>query len=88
MLKFLNLMNLKFPKLIRIMFNPFLMALDTSKSNVQNNIPVKILNQFSELLAESVTHVIIASLTQGKWPDLYKLEIVTPVPKEFPPEKY
>ena len=82
------MMNLKFPKLIRIMFNPFLMGLDTSKSNVQNNIPVKILNQFSELLAEPVTHFINASLTQGKWPDLYKLEIVTPVPKEFPPEKY
>ena len=30
--------------------------------------------------------MINASLKQGKWPDIYKLEIVTPVPKEFPPK--
>ena len=63
-----------------------LAGLDTSKSNVQNDIPAKILKEFSADLAKPVSNVINASLKQGKWPDIYKLEIVTPVPKEFPPK--
>ena len=31
-----------------------------------------------------VTNVVNASIRQGQWPDICKMEIVTPVPKEFP----
>ena len=34
-----------------------------------------------------VAHIISCCLTQGIYPDLWKLESVTPVPKMFPPEK-
>jgi hypothetical protein len=33
-----------------------------------------------------VTDVINTPIKQGRWPDIYKLEIVTPVPKQFPPK--
>ena len=30
--------------------------------------------------------MINTSIVEGKWPDIFKLEVVTPVPKEFPPK--
>ena len=30
--------------------------------------------------------MINASIKQGSWPEIFKLEIVTPVPKVFPPK--
>ena len=33
-----------------------------------------------------MTDLINASIRRGNWPDIFKMEIVTPVPKEFPPQ--
>ena len=33
-----------------------------------------------------MANVINSSIKQGLWPDIFKLEIVTPVPKEYPPK--
>ena len=60
--------------------------MDPNKSDVIDDIPAKILKQFASELANPIADVINASLVQGKWPNIFKLEIVTPVPKEFPPE--
>ena len=38
------------------------------------------------MLEKPVTDVINSSIRQGIWPNIYKLEIVTPVPKLFPPQ--
>jgi hypothetical protein len=61
-------------------------GLDPSKSNVINDVPSKLLKQFADELTKPISNVINASLMQGKWPDVFKLEIVTPVPKEYPPK--
>ena len=58
--------------------------MDTKKSNVKGDIPAKIFKTFATQLANPVTDVINSSLRQGIWPDIYKLEIVTPVPKVSP----
>ena len=34
-----------------------------------------------------VTNVLNAAIQQGIWPDMFKTEYVTPVPKIFPPER-
>ena len=60
--------------------------MDTNKSNVNGDVPAKILKTFAGQFSEPVTDVINCYIRQGKWPDTYKLEIVTPVPKEFPPK--
>ena len=60
--------------------------MDASKSNVPGDVPAKILKQFSKHLARPVQNVINTSIVEGKWPDIFKLEVVTPVPKEFPPK--
>ena len=60
--------------------------MDASKSNVSGDIPAKILKIFANELAKPVTEVLNSSIRQGRWPDIFKLEIVTPVPKEYPPK--
>ena len=64
-----------------------LAGMDTSKSNVKDDIPSKVLKSFAENLAEPVADVINASLQQGIWPDMFKLEVVTPIPKVHPARK-
>ena len=63
-----------------------LSKMDTNKSNVVGDIPAKILKTFSTELSKPVSIVINSAIMQGVWPDIFKLEIVTPVPKEFPPK--
>ena len=61
-----------------------LQKIDTNKSNVKGDIPAKILKLFSENLAKPIANLINASIRDGVWPEIFKLEIVTPVPKEIP----
>ena len=63
-----------------------LAAMDTSKSNCKGDIPAKILKAFACQLGKPVSDVINTSIRQGCWPDIFKLELVTPVPKVFPPK--
>ena len=60
--------------------------MDGNKSSIYGDVPSKIWKSFAELLYKPVTNVINASLKQGIWPSILKHEIVTPVPKKFPPK--
>ena len=62
-------------------------SLDPKKSVPPGDIPTKILKKFASELAIPVTNVINSSMTQGLWPDIFKTEFITPVPKNFPPKK-
>ena len=59
--------------------------MNTNKSNVNGDIPAKLLKMFSEKLAKPVADLLNTAIKQGSWPDIFKLEIVTPIPKKFPP---
>ena len=63
-----------------------LAQMDTNKSNVEGDVPAKILKYFAKQLAVPVADVINSSIKQGCWPDIFKLEMVTPVPKVNPPK--
>ena len=60
--------------------------MDTNKSTVEGDIPAIFLKSFSKQLAKPVSDVINSMIRQGCWPDISKLETVTPVPKENPPK--
>ena len=60
--------------------------MDTSKSDTKDDVPSKILKHFALQLGKPVTDVINTSIRQGCWPNIFKLEVVTPVPKQFPPK--
>jgi len=57
--------------------------IDPKKSNVIGDIPAKILKKFARNFALPVSNVINSSIREGVWPEMYKLEIVTPVPKQL-----
>ena len=63
-----------------------LTQMDTNKSNVEGDVPAKVLTHFAKQLAVPVAVVINSSIKQGCWPDIFKLEMVTPVPKVYPPK--
>ena len=46
-------------------------------------MPAKILKEFAALIAEPFTHVFNVSLILGEYPQIYKYEISTPVPKKY-----
>ena len=64
-----------------------LSQLKTSKSTVQGDIPAKIFKEFAAFIAEPLTHVYNSSLLQGKYPNIYKFEVSTPIPKKHPVHK-
>ena len=55
-------------------------------STVPNDIPWKIILEFSVELAEPLSHIFNSASKKGIWPSIWKKELVTPVPKVFPPK--
>ena len=64
----------------------YLERIKTNKSTTPGDIPAKIIKEFAQYLCVPVTDIINTSLMRGVWPDSYKKETITPIPKQFPPE--
>ena len=61
-----------------------LCKLNTNKATVKGDFPVKLIKIFAAYLAEPLTDIFNTSIRRGEYPKLYKFEICTPVPKEYP----
>ena len=61
-----------------------LSRLDTNKATVPGDIPAKLIKQFAAYLAEPLTDIFNSGLRRGEYPDIYKFEVCTPVPKSHP----
>ena len=55
--------------------------LNISKSTKKSDIPAKVLNFFAKRISQPLTRIINNCLAQGLWPDVFKMEYVTPVKK-------
>ena len=55
-------------------------------STVAGDVPMQIICECAEELSYPLSNIINRSFTHGEYPDLWKIEIVTPVPKVFPPK--
>ena len=66
---------------------PYLSQIKTNKSNLKGDIPAKIIKQYARSIAEPFTHLLNTMVQRGEYPDLWKMEIQTPVPKVHPPQK-
>ena len=51
------------------------------------DIPMKLISEFSYEFSKPLSHLINSCFEQGIYPELWKMEYVTPVPKVYPPEK-
>jgi hypothetical protein len=65
-----------------------LSQLKTNKATVPGDFPAKLTKMFAAYLAEPLTDIINTSVKRGEYPQLYKFEISTPVPKKLSPQKY
>ena len=61
--------------------------MNKNAATVPNDIPIKLIDEFSVELAFPLSHIIDFCLKNGVYPNLWKVEAVTPVPKTFPPER-
>ena len=56
-------------------------------ATIKNDIPIKLIKEFSVELSTPLAHIFNSCLENGLYPDIYKSESITPAPKKFPPEK-
>ena len=61
-----------------------LSQLDTNKATINNDVPAKLIKRFAAYLAEPFTDILNTAIRRGEYPNIYKYEICTPVPKSFP----
>ena len=56
-------------------------------ATLDGDLPIKIIKEFKEELSLPLSHLINSCMSTGTYPNLWKVETVTPVPKIFPPEQ-
>ena len=74
------------PQLKEVQVWDLLTKIKTNKSTVQGDISARIYKEFAAYISEPLTHVYNACLMQGEYPQIYKFEVTTPVPKKYPVE--
>ena len=52
-----------------------------------HDIPIKFIQEFGVEIAFPLSHIINFCIQIGMYPNIWKMESVTPVPKSFPAEK-
>ena len=75
------------PRLTESKVKEYIARLKMKKSTPAGDIPVKIIKEFSRYLCKPLTDIINSSIEQGEWAACYKKEVITPVPKEYPPSR-
>lgn len=63
-----------------------LTQLKTNKSTVPGDLPAKVIKHFAAYLAEPLADIINTAVKRGEYPQIYKFEVCTPIPKVQPTE--
>ena len=71
--------------------NPYLIflkiiSIKKKTSTVIGDIPMKVIKYCAEELSFPLSDIYTRAILHGEYPDIYKLEIVTPAPKVYPPQ--
>ena len=64
----------------------YLENVKTKKSSVIGDNPTIVIKECAQYLCVPMTNIINRSIHTGTWAKIYKKEIITPIPKIFPPE--
>ena len=62
-------------------------SMNKKAAAVPGDLPIRIIAEFGDQLSRPLAHIINSCFTLGKYPTIWKIEHVTPVPKVLPPEK-
>ena len=63
-----------------------MVKLKANKATVPGDFPPKLTKIFAAYIAEPLTDVINTSIRRGEYPQIYKYEVSTPIPKNYPPK--
>ena len=64
----------------------YLRKIKTNVSTVKGDIPASIIKEFAVELSAPLADIVSCSVKRGEYADIWKIETVTPVPKEYPPK--
>ena len=64
-----------------------LIKLKTNKATVPGDLPARLNKEFAAYLVEPFTDIVNTCIRRGEYPEIYKYEVCTPVPKKFPPKE-
>ena len=62
-----------------------LAQLKTNKATVPGDFSATLSKHFAAYIADPLADIINTSMTRGEYPQIYKFEVCTPVPKCYPP---
>lgn len=65
----------------------YLRKIRTKASTVKDDVPASIIKEFAVELSTPLADIINCSVERGEYANIWKIETVTPVPKEYPPKK-
>ena len=57
-----------------------------NSATMKGDIPVKVIKKFAYELSFPLSNIFTRCCNAGEYPDIWKLETVTPVPKKYPAE--
>ena len=57
------------------------------KSTALGDVPMKLIKEYDVFLSDPLSNIWKRCLSHGEYPDIWKLEVVTPIPKIFPPKQ-
>ena len=57
------------------------------KSTAPGDVPAKLIKAVADHIAAPLADVINSGIRLGQWPDIYKMETITPAPKCYPPKE-
>ena len=75
------------PKISVKTVEKYLLAVKTCKSTTRDDIPAVIFKKFAKELSDPISILINSCILKGVCPNILKREIVTPIPKVYPPLK-
>ena len=64
-----------------------LQMIKTKKSTAPGDVPAKLIKAVADHIAAPLADVINSGIRLGQWPDIYKMETITPAPKCYPPKE-
>ena len=76
----------KIPKILEDEVKSILENMKLNESERINDIPAQIFRRFSDILTKPTTKLMNICIHTGTWPDFWKLEIVSAVPKVSNPK--
>ena len=73
-----------YPKItVKVLYN-YLTKIKTNTATVHNDIPAKVIKKYAKYLCYPLCHIINTQIRRGEFPNIWKIEQVTPIPKVYP----